>query len=748
MYKIYRRNNYLIIDDGVSIPKGYLAKDILIQEIINDSVYEIFGIIPRFGNFTNQLLHNVIIPDILKEDGSPYTPTEWVDFYTVNTGFFFEITNGGGTSGIIPENQFVDNYSSLPNPTTTLHQIWVCQNSEGIQWLPGSLGGTYYPEGVYISDGTKWIYHKDNYQATQSEVNSGIVSTKWISPFTFENANKWNTKQSTLVSGTNIKTINGVGLLGSGDLSVTSVTNLTTSQSSTNVIINSDTGTDGVIALGNGVNAGVSLNDFTTIEKSKLSGISNGATVNSVDSFLLDRNNHTGTQLASTISDFNDKLDDITLIKANNLSDLSNIVTAKTNLFLENVDNTSDINKPISTATQTSLNLKANLLSPTFTGTVSGITATMVGAPNGSGDSTGVNTGDNAINTTYTNDYRASNFIANINYLTPNGSAANLTSFPIFNQNTTGTALTITGNISESQVTNLVTDLAGKEPSFSKNTAFNKNFGAVTGTVTEGNDSRLSDARTPLSHTLDSHSNVTITTNSNGEILKWNGTVWVNNTLAEAGIQPSGTYATGTGTANGTNTGDNAVNTLYNGLVTNATHTGDVTGATTLTIANNVVSNAKLAQMGANTFKANNTGSTANATDITVAQAKTLLAISNTDVSGLGTLSTQSGTFTSIPQANITNLTTDLASKQATLVSATNIKTVNGNSLLGSGDLIISGGGSSNLDGLTDVIITTPINGQTLSYDGTNWVNNTPSGGGSGLSFQEVMRLKIILNNG
>ena len=586
MYKIYRRNNYLIIDDGVSIPKGYLAKDILIQEIISDSVYEIFGIMPRFGNFTNQLLHNVIIPDILKEDGSPYTPTEWVDFYTVNTGFFFEITNGGGTSGIIPQNQFVDNYSSLPNPTTTLHQIWVCQNSEGIQWLPGSLGGTYYPEGVYISDGTKWIYHKDNYQATQSEVNGGIVSTKWISPFTFENANKWNTKQSTLVSGTNIKTINGVGLLGSGDLSVTSVTNLTTSQSSTNVIINSDTGTDGVIALGNGVNAGVSLNDFTTIEKSKLSGISNGATVNSVDSFLLDRNNHTGTQLASTISYFNDKLDDITLIKANNLSDLSNIVTAKTNLFLENVDNTSDINKPISTATQTSLNLKANLLSPTFTGTVSGITATMVGAPNGSGNSTGINTGDNA------------------------------------------------------------------------------------------------------------------------------------------------------------------VNTLYSGLVSNATHTGDVTGATTLTIANNVVSNAKLAQMGANTFKANNTGSTANATDITVAQAKTLLAISNTDVSGLGTLSTQSGTFTSIPQVNITNLTTDLASKQATLVSATNIKTINGNSLLGSGDLIISGGGSSNLDGLTDVIITTPINGQTLSYDGTNWVNNTLSGGGSGLSFQEVMRLKTILNNG
>lgn len=42
--------------------------------------------------------------------------------------------------------------------------------------------------------------------------------------------------------------------------------------------------------------------------------------------------------------------------------------------------------------------------------------------------------------------------------------------------------------------------------------------------------------------------------------------------------------ATGGGTATGTNTGDNAVNTLYSGLVSNATHTGDATGATALTV--------------------------------------------------------------------------------------------------------------------------------------------------------------------
>lgn len=41
---------------------------------------------------------------------------------------------------------------------------------------------------------------------------------------------------------------------------------------------------------------------------------------------------------------------------------------------------------------------------------------------------------------------------------------------------------------------------------------------------------------------------------------------------------------TGATSVSGTNTGDNAVNSLYSGLVSNATHTGDATGATALTV--------------------------------------------------------------------------------------------------------------------------------------------------------------------
>ena len=49
---------------------------------------------------------------------------------------------------------------------------------------------------------------------------------------------------------------------------------------------------------------------------------------------------------------------------------------------LSNVDNTSDALKPVSTAQQTALDLKANIDSPTFTGTVAGITSSMVGLSN------------------------------------------------------------------------------------------------------------------------------------------------------------------------------------------------------------------------------------------------------------------------------------------------------------------------------------------------------------------------------
>lgn len=76
---------------------------------------------------------------------------------------------------------------------------------------------------------------------------------------------------------------------------------------------------------------------MSSADKIKLDSVASGATQNSSDSVLLNRENHTGTQDVSSITGL-----------------------TKSSVGLSNVDNTSDINKPVSTATQTALNNKAN----------------------------------------------------------------------------------------------------------------------------------------------------------------------------------------------------------------------------------------------------------------------------------------------------------------------------------------------------------------------------------------------------
>jgi len=123
------------------------------------------------------------------------------------------------------------------------------------------------------------------------------------------------------------------------------------------------------------------------------------------------------------------------------------------------------------------------------------------------------------------------------------------------------------------------------------------------------------------------------TTYTNGQLLIGNTT---GNTLTKATL----TEGTGITITNGTGT-----ITITNASP-NATHTGDVTGATALTIASDAVGNTKLANMTVNTIKGRITTGTGDPEDLTASQVRTIINVADGATANTGTVTSVGGTGT------------------------------------------------------------------------------------------------------
>ena len=236
---------------------------------------------------------------------NPFTGT--LDYYEANTG-----GGGGSTVDII----HVANYAALPAPSSvSLYDIYIVDNAQGTKWLPGSMGGTYYPSGAYYSDLTKWIYTESAGQASQGEVNAGTVTDKFVTPSTLNNYSGW--------------TKSKVGL---SDVDNTS---------DANKPISSATQT--------------ALNLITNINW--LGDYNNGYTYTVGDGVMF---NGASFRMYNAIG----AAGYAPSAYPGNWKQITEYVSPN-DIGLGNVDNTSDINKPISTATQNALDLKADLVGGT-----------------------------------------------------------------------------------------------------------------------------------------------------------------------------------------------------------------------------------------------------------------------------------------------------------------------------------------------------------------------------------------------
>ena len=181
------------------------------------------------------------------------------------------------------------------------------------------------------------------------------------------------------------------------------------------------------------------------------------------------------------------------------------------------------------------------------------------------------------------------------------------------------------------------------------------------------------------------------------------------------------------GNTSSTNTGDNATNTQYSGLVTNATHTGDVTGTVALTIANNAVTDAKFRQGAARSIVGVTGNATANTADIQGAAdqilrvngAGTVLAFGSVDLSKSAAIGTSI-----LPVAN-GGMGVDVTPAGAGEVLYSSSTTAYGHLVAGTSGQVLTSAGAGAPTWQSTGATAWSLLGNTGTIDGTNFIGTT-----------------------
>ena len=174
--KIYKKGNYIYLINASGDIKQDHANEVKITKTnVANETYSIYS--DDLG------VNNVTFSELTQENGTAYASiSAWELWYAENTGF--NPASGGSGAGTVINT--VSNFASLPDPTLSTSEFYWVSNTQGFRIL-----GTYKTNGLYYSNGSTWEYIDAPTTATQSEVNDGTLTDKYLTPSTFENATKW-----------------------------------------------------------------------------------------------------------------------------------------------------------------------------------------------------------------------------------------------------------------------------------------------------------------------------------------------------------------------------------------------------------------------------------------------------------------------------------------------------------------------------------------------------------------------------
>lgn len=229
--------------------------------------------------------------DVLKWTSVPgrWEPVDWlaVMYAEFKQGTSSTVNNGAGTD------------SSLVLDTTTAKLKTGITEVKLTETSPGDI------EFIVATDATGTTAFTALHIDGTSTANTATVDVNDGARLRLESTtNNWATVRNTASADTVITLPSGNGTLA------------TTADLYTNADADARIAAASVTDLTDVTNAGSGA-IITSTERSKLAGIETGATANQTDAYLLSRSNHTGTQTASTISDFDTEVSNNTSVVAN-----------------------------------------------------------------------------------------------------------------------------------------------------------------------------------------------------------------------------------------------------------------------------------------------------------------------------------------------------------------------------------------------------------------------------------------------